>query len=342
MGEGLRNERNLRPTHAHRPSLPPPGTAHLMNARELVELASLAAAYGRILMRGDQPLPDENVQRYWVDSKVRFDRWTSQLRRFAEEPRYIGVDAVTDSDRANWATARVLIEEIFLSEVLTRVWTAVGIGVDRAQGGFEVEPIVRSVMTGHTDACNRAMRILLDLPRKHSADAAALDNVRVVAGRWTDVLIGVVSIDEDLTSLASDPTIARDMADELRSRASRGQSGVDHAALIGPLLATTRALTTEPTLNEDLNARIAASVVACFRPALFDGAGVLRFEWLYRLHQVTLDSQLMIGEWLDDDLKAKGDSSGGGNAKGKGRRGLLKPSLLSTRWPFRFGVGDDS
>ena len=311
-----------------------------MNASELVELASLTAAYGRILMRGDEPLPNESVQRYWSDSKVRFERWSSQLRRFSEEPRYVGVDAATDGGPPSWETVRVLIEEVFLSEVLTRVWAAVGIGVDRARDGFEVEPIVRNVMTGHTDCSNRAMRILLDLPEEYAADAAALNNVYEIASRWTNVLIGVMSIDQDLTELAPDQSAAIEMANELRRRVSRGEDDADHAALISPLLNSTRALSTVPSQNEDINAKIAANIVACFRPALFDGAGAMRFEWLYRMHQVTLDSQLMIDEWLEGGAKDKVAEVGAGNGSSGGGRKFPKFSLPTSRWRFRSGTGD--
>lgn len=211
-----------------------------MHARDLVELASLAAAYGRILMQGHPPLPEESVQQYWIDSKVRLDRWSSLLHRYSVGPGAVVLSPAAEVAPPSWSAMRVLIEEVFLSDVLARVWTAIGVGIDCVQGTANVGPVVRNVLQWQIESCNRAMQILLDAPHSQSADAALLNQTRMVASRWTDVLIGVVSVEHDLTSLACDPRVAADMAGELRTRALRGHHDSDHAALIGPLLATTR------------------------------------------------------------------------------------------------------
>ena len=50
--------------------------------------------------------------------------------------------------------------------------------------------------------------------------------------------------------------------------------------------------------NADLNARIAASILACFPDRLFDSTGLMRSLWLMRLTNVAEDTQGMIDELL--------------------------------------------
>ena len=57
--------------------------------------------------------------------------------------------------------------------------------------------------------------------------------------------------------------------------------------------------------NAELNARIAASILACFPAELFDSTGLLRSLWLMRLTNVAEDTQGMIDELFKSERPAQ-------------------------------------
>jgi hypothetical protein len=220
-----------------------------MHARELIELAGLVAAHGPLLIEDRDPLADEHVERYWVTSQTRLDRWAHSLKEFAaggipdrpdppakdESPSPPGEppsasrlppSSLPSTARVS-ARLRGVLEEILVSEVLTRVWTAVLCAHDACRGAEEAGPAARSVLLGHIEARHRALSLVvqaerrsgengesrvererrgvedpplspLRLPRSHVPLGVAVraNSLRRRAERWTDVLLGHLAADE--------------------------------------------------------------------------------------------------------------------------------------------------
>ena len=70
-----------------------------------------------------------------------------------------------------------------------------------------------------------------------------------------------------------------------------------------------------PSLNFDLNTQIAAGVLGCFQPELFDGSGVMRSAWIARLLAVADDAQTMVEDYLETSERAKERNSGRGGLR---------------------------
>ena len=105
-----------------------------MHASELAQLAGLVSYHGPVFLRAAVGLTAERLEHYWTASKCRLERWQRGLKAACETNR-----SPRDVDRLPG-----LVEEILLSEVLTRVWSALVISVDRAGGTTEAGPLVRS------------------------------------------------------------------------------------------------------------------------------------------------------------------------------------------------------
>lgn len=264
-----------------------------MHARELVELAAIVAAHGPVLIRGGTPIASESIEQYWTASKVRLDRWAWRLRSFADRP-----ELLVRHGRDPWTEVRGVLEEILTGEMLTRVWTAVLCDCDRRRGVDEAEPVARSVMIGHMEARHRALTLLVHEPAVNPNAAMQLNRLRRRTEHWTDLLVGRLAATSDLGEFAFNHQRARDFADDLRQR-----SGLQGGRLVWPLLlaslrtAFRRGLSVESP-NADLNARIAASILACFPADLFDSNGLVRSLWLMRLTTAAEDTQGMIDELL--------------------------------------------
>lgn len=144
-----------------------------MHARELIELALLAATHSSALTDVDRRIPERCIEQYWIYSKVRLDRWAWTLK----------------GDVAFGRLVRGTIEEIFAGEVLARVWTAVLAVYDRRRGTDDAEPVARSIIAGHVEARHRALRILLDDSKIDARAAVKLNRLRRHTDRLTEWLI---------------------------------------------------------------------------------------------------------------------------------------------------------
>src|SRR5690348_1804227 len=85
-----------------------------MHCRELVELAAIIAVRGPAPI-ADRPTAADALEEYRSASQLRIESWKSVLEQ-----------------RQSWAQRRPFLEEILVTEVLTRVWAgAACAGADR-------------------------------------------------------------------------------------------------------------------------------------------------------------------------------------------------------------------
>ena len=259
-----------------------------MHARELVELAALVSAHGPLLIDNQQPLPPGCIEQYWVVSKSRLDRWARSLKQ-------LSTAAAGAKDRLS---IRGVCEEVLTGEVLTRVWTAVLTARDRQRGTELSEPVARSVYLGHLEARHRVLTLLVSGPGIDAEEAVKLNRLRRRSERWTDLLIGRLGTEYDLSELAIDPDRAREFADDLSHQSRQRGGRFAWPLVMASLRAAFQKGLTPASPNPDLNERIAASILACFQGELFDSTGLFHSPWLARLTRVASDTQGMIDELL--------------------------------------------
>jgi hypothetical protein len=287
-----------------------------MHAAELVELAAVLAAHAPAIVAADASCAQERHDEYWLASKCRLDRWLrtlADLRRLAQEsPRR--------PTPADLRKLRAVAEEILGGEVLTRVWAALATAADRIRGEDRGEPIARSILIGHMEARNRVLSLVLQgtfVERRHGA---ALNRLRRRCERWTDLLVGYLVQHHDVSSFAPNPVRARDFAEDLRDE--RQTPGGRHAwpLVLASLRTAMSRQFSGPSPNADLNARIAASILALFSPLAFDSVGVMRSLWMVRISTIASDAQGMIAELIAADAPARHPLDGryGGPAAGEG------------------------
>jgi len=265
-----------------------------MHARELIELAALAAAHGPALIEQHEPISAEPIEAYWTASKSRLDRWGWALKGISSRSSA----APKSLDHGEQETLRAVLEEILTGEVLTRVWTAVLCAYDRRRGTDQVEPIARSVLLGHLEARYRVLTLLVSGPAIDGELAVKLNHLRRRTERWTDMLVSYLTQAQDVSEFAIDPQRARDFAEDLDCQ--RAQRGGRHAwpLVMASLRAAFRQGLSPIIPNGELNAAIASSVLSCFPADLFDAVGVPHSAWLLRLSRVASDTEGAIEELL--------------------------------------------
>jgi hypothetical protein len=254
-----------------------------MHARDLVELAATASLHGPLVIASSAPLPQPCLEQYWSGSKCRLDRWGRALKRLSDLSR--GEDEESEAERRS---SLGMLEEIVTGDVLARVWAAVLTGHDRRNCG-DSGAIARTILVGQQEARNRAMSLLVNSPSVARPAAQHLNRLRRRAECWSDLLVGHLSVAEDLSEFGAEPARAREFANDFREEGRRAWS-----LLFASLKSSFSSSFDLPSPNADLNAEIAAGVIACFGPEVFDSTGLLRSQWMSRLQRTSHDTACMI------------------------------------------------
>lgn len=269
-----------------------------MHARVLVELAALLASHGEVLLRGSARLSNSCLADYWSASKCRLDRWTRAIgttRKRRETPGQPQANSTYSGP-----SFRPWLEEIITGEVLTRVWTAVVCGLEKHNGSQEAEPVVRSVLLGHLEARRKTLRLLVTGRGVDSLEAVALNRLRRRSERWTDMLLGRLIPICDVRDLAFDVGRAADFARGIRAERGQPWGSQVWPLLLASLQAAFRSSMAPDSPNDDLNLRIASSILACFGADLFESTGQFQSLWQVRLTHTANDTVAMIDQLLSD------------------------------------------
>ncbi|MEM9409775.1 MAG: hypothetical protein AAGA30_01600, partial [Planctomycetota bacterium] len=126
-----------------------------MHATQLAEIASWAAFHSSSLLVRSTALTVENCSQYWSQSKCRQNRWMIALKMFEDDIQK------NDPSHDPWPAIEIVIQEIFLSEMLTRVWCSMMVAHDIHYSSNELTGLAHSIHVGHLESKNRAMRLLL-------------------------------------------------------------------------------------------------------------------------------------------------------------------------------------
>lgn len=273
-----------------------------MHVRYLVELAAQLSSHGPALIERKQALPRECLLRYWTAAQSRAGDWSKTLKHFSDPDSDLLPERNTSPA---WEQVRLAMEEIFLSEVLTRVYAAVAAALDESRNEREATPVVRSILISHTEARVRALKSLLSGRGVPATDAIELNRLRKRTERWTDVLIGSLCRYADVAEFAAEPERAREFAADFGAEKSWKEAQTEWALVLASLRTSLAVIWRGYRASEDWNARIAESIVGCFDPGLFDDTGVFRSLWTTRLLAIADDTQAMLDDaWAESPKHA--------------------------------------
>jgi len=263
-----------------------------MHARELVQLAATVAAHSPLIVQNRAPLPTAALQRYWSAAKCREEGWSHAIKLFTarqlyrEPPSMGGLfaapnDSIRSAQGINTAAEtndigywiQPILEEVLMSEVLTRVWTAVSKLADRERAAAESGPIAETVLNGHLEARQRVLNLMAYGYGLRMEEAVALNRLRLRNERWTDTLLAMLECGEFVDQVAFEPRRVRHLARSLRREELVRRTSVPQSVLLASLAAAYQRAPTTAAPHAEFNRQIACSVIACLPPHVFDSTG---------------------------------------------------------------------
>lgn len=258
-----------------------------MHARQQAEIAAWIAVHSRDLLPASRHQDALLAQHYWTNSKVRINRWNAALKVFAED------FADPAPDHNPWPAFEIIAEEIFLSEMLTRIWATYLVSLDVQQQREEYTGLVYSTFIAHVETKNRVFRLLLSAQGKNEQVFERLNQLRRLVEKWTDLFLAWFPAQEVAQRFVYDRKRLADFAQE-RGFYDDAQSAQQQQVLISSMLRGFQQSPSKWSANPELNRRIVDGVVACLENEAFDRVGVpgsLRQVWVEKAHT---DTELLV------------------------------------------------
>lgn len=260
-----------------------------MHARNLVELTA------RLVMESaDPPTTQETTvelaKQYWTASKCRLESWQRALRIFFEDLQE------DDPWHDSWPATEVVVQEILVSELLTRVWSAVLLRRDHATRSQELTAVAQSVFISHLELSSQALRLLMAQPESRHNAVQRLNALRKRIESWTDLILAFLPDEQLAARFAHQPARMHEFAADHRMH-SPEESQRANQILFASLSSDLKKNTTRYAANPELNRQIAAGVLAFLPSEQFDSIGLPKSASQFWIEKTLDESDAYVEEF---------------------------------------------
>ncbi|QDS92057.1 hypothetical protein FF011L_07930 [Roseimaritima multifibrata] len=272
-----------------------------MHCINTAELAAVVAHHGPGLLYHRSMLPTEAMTKYWTAARNRFDLWHHAIGRY----RRIEESGHTIELRQWWDDHIPLLEEVLVTECLTRVYAALASGLDRECAKSEIKPIAHSVHLTHIEVRFRVLNLMVHGRGGRVDEAVRLNRLRTEVERWTDVLLGSMGahFPEPLEYAINQRRAAAHANDARLLPAGAARDTANWLTSATMRDALMRRCSNAPALPA-CNRQVTEAVMLCLRPDLFDSHGMMKSLWLHRLQTGADQADRVLEEMSADDLTA--------------------------------------
>lgn len=188
-----------------------------MNFRQIAETAVLVAANSRRIIEQQSAISSGPLWQLRTFSTQRTQSW---LRTLHADPISDKPHDTTGRQHSQFdgSDTEAVIAEVFVSEMLTRLWTAVLIAADQYRGTDHAGPIARSVLSNHLIARNAALRMLACDRVLTAGQRENADRIRRRSERWSDLLVSHLVCRYGLTDIVHQERRAWDFGEDRLSQ----------------------------------------------------------------------------------------------------------------------------
>ena len=269
-----------------------------MHANQLAELGSWVAANAGALVYGETDQPMLAATNYWTASRVRLNRWGTALKMFEEDFQQ------PSAGHDPWPALSIVVQEILVSEMLTRVWAAVVSTHDWYRQSDEMHGLAHSVHLGHIEAKNRAFRVMLKGKQLNEETFDQMNALRRRLERWTDLFLGQLPSASVSAKFAFDRNRVVDFNEEQVGTVGPEQT-IRQKVLTASFTTDLLRDNIEFAANPDLNRKIAAGILSCFPSDRFDSFGLPKSVRSIWVEKSQFDTQMLVDRLVDFEEKAE-------------------------------------
>ncbi|MCO8122521.1 hypothetical protein NHH03_12300 [Stieleria sp. TO1_6] len=201
-----------------------------------------------------------------------------------------------------WIEHSVVLEEILVSELLVRVVAAISNEILRMADPTDdksvrsshesLAAVTHGVFLSQTEASNRVAQLILEGHGARVQDTVRLNRLRYGVERWTDWLIGRISLDANRSfEYCIDLERAQSFHTEVRQRSADLEPDITTRLMRAAMRDMLTRRTSSESALPHANQQVASSALALFRPELFDDYGVPKSLWLRRLQDTPIQER---------------------------------------------------
>ncbi len=283
----------------------------------MIETATMLSAHSADVIYNRDAIPDEALYRYWRNARECHVYWLSRLNSAAGPlvdisaippsaeipvPRESAVPLVGQAgDSSPDRPLTNVIQDVFASEILIRIWTAILTSHDRVQKGKQTEPIARNVLIGQLQLRRHALEAMVsrigDRRTNETTDEVhQIDVFRRRCERWCDLLIGHLLYQFPVEEFAFDVERARDFGEQhLQERFKNSEHVIWQLVRGGARLAFPDGA--ERTRREtELTARLVEGILGGFPRESFQSWGGLAVPGIGKFSRSSLSGEGPVSE----------------------------------------------
>lgn len=248
-----------------------------MKLSHIAEVAALASAHSDHVIKADYPLPQSALNDYWRESKRQAAEWSERLQATRESMD----SALACKNHLDEHTLAVL-EQVFVWDMLTRVWGAILTTADYNRQACCLEPIARNVFISQLEARRAAMSLMVFQSQTWLGPIGRVDQLRRKAERWTDLLLGHLVVRYEVGDFAFDEARSREFGEQQVEGSVDGRQAVWELILASLRLAFSNRQFARQKPNGRAELLI-HSVLRCFPDGAFPASGPSASEAVRRL-----------------------------------------------------------
>ncbi len=258
-----------------------------MHAIDLAELASTFVRSTQAQTALRLPPRAAAAQDYWLTARYRHDNWMHELTRHRHDIARAGA-----SRRGRlWHTILPTIQEVLLSEPLTRALAYQASAWEHNTIDNELAPLALSTLAAHVEARNRCLHLIVFGQGLAVEDAVKLNRLRRTLEAYTDQLLSWLAPLDHPGLFAFDPDSLTKQQRLLQASKHSDCGLVLHTLALAEQL--WRALHHDldwRTGCARLNYQLSQNILGLLAQDSFDGLGLPRSARLARLEKPSLES----------------------------------------------------
>lgn len=171
---------------------------------DLPEIAALMAAHNRCFTERRESIPVQTIGDYYVHSRNRFNRWMRMLAAHSTElicpPPPKRLHSLFTTEQSHPLTDLSL--QIFVNEMVARVWMLLLIAGDRFHCRQETEALARNLLSGYQTLRRRTADLVIHNEALPAPQRFISQDFRKHTENWCDLLCCDIMSRHDLWSLA--------------------------------------------------------------------------------------------------------------------------------------------